>query len=115
MELFFKMQDSIGLLSFSGGKILYDNVEKLKKALEYMLNNLPQKTPVVVNLINIDFIDSAGLGFLVNLKKTLLTRESELALINIAEPVRQILQFTHVATYFILLDTWKEAVQTFKK
>ena len=60
-------------------------------------------------------MDSAGLGFLVNIKKILEARESEFAIAHLSEGVRQIFQFTHVETYFSIFDTVENAVKKLKK
>ncbi len=65
---------------------------------------------VVMQLNQVEFIDSSGLGALVRLMHTSRTKHGDLKLCGAPESVRKVLQMTNLLTLFELYDSLEEAI-----
>ena len=65
---------------------------------------------VIVNLSQVDFIDSTGLATLVIGMKRCLQQQGKLVLCNIRQPVRTIFELTRLDTVFTIVSTQEDAI-----
>jgi anti-sigma B factor antagonist len=65
---------------------------------------------VVMQLDNVDFIDSSGLGALVRLMHTSRAKHGDLKLCGAPESVRKVLQMTNLLSLFEVYDSLEEAI-----
>jgi anti-sigma B factor antagonist len=73
------------------------------------------KTKVVLNMANITFIDSAGLGTLVAAHHSAKSQGAALKLAHLGSKFQEVLQITKLLTVFDVYNSEAEAVASFAK
>jgi anti-sigma B factor antagonist len=73
------------------------------------------KKKVVLNMDNITFIDSAGLGTLVAAHHSVKTQGASLRLCHLGSKFQEVLQITKLLTVFDVYNSEAEAVSSFSK
>lgn len=68
---------------------------------------------VLLNLANVTYIDSAGLGELTAAYTTLNNRDGKLKLLNLTKRVHDLMQITKLYTVFDVYDDERKAVASF--
>ena len=68
----------------------------------------------LLNLADVDYIDSSGLGELVTSFTTVRGKGGQLKLLNLTRRVRDLLQITKLLTVFETFDNETEALKTLK-
>src|SRR2546427_1910959 len=68
---------------------------------------------ILLNLRNVDYIDSSGLGELVSAFTSLRSQGGELKLLNLTKRVRALLQITKLLTVFDITDDEATSVKSF--
>ena len=82
------------------------------KLHEYIEQNRKQ---VVIDLSEVDWMNSTGLGILIAGYTTLRNHQGELKLANVTEKIRSLLIITKLVTVFDAYDSVDEAVKSFPK
>ncbi|UCG62794.1 MAG: STAS domain-containing protein [Candidatus Zixiibacteriota bacterium] len=72
------------------------------------------KKKVVIDLSQVDWMNSTGLGILISGYTTLRNTNGELKLANVTEKIQSLLTITKLVTVFEAYDTVDEAVKSFK-
>jgi anti-sigma B factor antagonist len=85
--------------------LLRDTVKKL----------IGENSQIVLNLADISYIDSGGLGTLVALYTTAHNAGGSVKLANLTQRVGDLLQVTKLLTVFEVYDSEEKAVESFKK
>jgi anti-sigma B factor antagonist len=88
-----------------GGMTLRDEVRKLVAA---------GQKKIVLNLAEVNYIDSSGLGELVSAYTAVKNAGGELKLLNLTSKVRDLLVITKLVTVFDVKDDEASAVSSFK-
>jgi anti-sigma B factor antagonist len=70
---------------------------------------------ILLNLRDVDYIDSSGLGELVNAFTIMVSQGGELKLLNLTKKVHDLLQITKLYTVFDVKDDEAAAVKSFSK
>src|ERR1700693_4414938 len=78
-------------------------------------NLLAQSPKVVLNLHEVNYIDSGGLGTLVSLYTTARNAGGAVKLARVNQRVGNLLQLTKLVTVFEVFDDEEEAARSFKK
>ena len=100
------MVDCSGRITFGEeSATLRDTVKKL----------LAQSPNVILNLREVNFIDSGGLGTLVSLFTTARNAGGAVKLARLSQRVGDLLQLTKLVTIFEVFDDEEEAARSFKK
>ena len=86
------------VVDLSGRILLGDDSACLRKMIRSLLDE--GRTRIVLNLADVDYIDSSGIGELVNGYSTVRSRGGELKLLNLNQRVRDLLQLTKLYTVF---------------
>ena len=86
-------------------------------ALRDMVCDLLSKghTQILLNLGEVHYIDSSGLGALVSAFTTVRKQGGELKLLNLTNKVRDLMQITKLYTVFDITNNEAEAVNSFTK
>jgi anti-sigma B factor antagonist len=71
------------------------------------------QTQVLVNLANVEHIDSSGLGELVSSFVTLTNRGGKIKLLNLTQRVRDVMTITKLLTVFDVFENEAEAIESF--
>ena len=72
------------------------------------------KKKVVIDLAEVDWMNSTGLGILISGLTTLRNNQGELKLANITEKIESLLTITKLITVFETFDSVEEATESFK-
>ena len=83
------------------GEITAQNRDQIEARLETQLNSLSDGTRVVIDLRGVTFVDSAGVGLLVKIKRVLHRRNVEVTLAHPTESVLNVLRLTRLEQYLL--------------
>lgn len=67
---------------------------------------------VVLNLSEVDFIDSSGLGVIISLLKTVVNNKGSFALCGIKAPILNLFSVTRLDRVFQVYETEEEAIES---
>jgi anti-sigma B factor antagonist len=104
--------DGVLVVDCSGRIVFGEESASLREAIRKLLNESPK---VVLNLRDVTYIDSGGLGTLVSLFTTARNAGGALKLARLTQRVDDLLQVTKLVTIFEVFDDENAAVQSFKK
>lgn len=111
LKLTSKTKDGILIVDCSGRIVFGEESsllrEKIKKAI--LENNR-----IVLNLGEVSYIDSGGLGTLVALRTTAQNAGGTIKLTNLTKRVDDLLQVTKLLTVFDVYDSDEEAIESFR-
>ncbi|MDH4156040.1 MAG: STAS domain-containing protein [candidate division Zixibacteria bacterium] len=69
---------------------------------------------VVINLAQVDWMNSTGLGILISSYTTIRNNDGELKLANVTDKIRSLLTITKLVTVFDSYDSVEDALKSFK-
>ncbi len=107
MEIEFKNTGEHKIVLVSGEVDLY-NVSELKKALFSVTDGANQS--VVVDLKNVNYMDSSGIGALVAGQKKMKAHNGKFALVNIHDDVLNILKLATLDRFFKIYESEDELI-----
>jgi len=98
-------------LDMRGRIALGDEIEDLRTAVRSLVAKGQKK--IILNLAEVDYIDSSGVGELVGCFTTVRNAGGELKLLNLSRKVHDVLQVTKLYTVFDIRDDEFNAVKSF--
>jgi anti-sigma B factor antagonist len=101
----------VTVLDLSGKLTIDDGAEFLKDKIKSLI--FQQRTSVVLNLADVTYIDSGGLGELVASYSSLRKAGGTLKLLNISRRNHHLLSITRLVTVFDTFDSEDDAVRSF--
>ena len=107
-------QRSVGdviVLDLKGKITLGEGDELLKDKVNSLVNQGHKK--IVLNLADVPYIDSAGLGEVVRTYTTVSRQGGSLKLLNLTKRITDLLSITKLLTVFETFDSENEAVRSF--
>ncbi|HWG37995.1 MAG TPA: STAS domain-containing protein [Terriglobales bacterium] len=104
--------DGVTVVEANGRIILGQETNDLRESIKGLLAN--GTTKIVINLANVDFIDSSGLGAMVGLYSTANSRGAKVKLAAITKRFHELLMITKLLTVFDVYDNEAAAVASFK-
>ncbi len=104
--------EDVRVVDFEGRLALGDDELALSRTVDELLAEGCRK--ILLNLSQIEYIDSSGLGELVQSFKVAKTFEADLKLLRPQERVRHTLQLSMLLPLFQIYDTEEEALVSFK-
>ncbi len=113
MSLTLATHDSNGItvVNATGRIVLGEETSTLRDSLKKLLAEGRKK--IVLNLGQVDFIDSSGLGALVGLHTTAHAQGAEIRLANVTKRFHELLQITKLLTVFDVYNSEQDAIQSF--
>jgi anti-sigma B factor antagonist len=66
---------------------------------------------IILDLTNVDYIDSSGVGTVVELKRRAMRNESKVVLVGLQRRVRSLFEITRLDKFFTITDSIDEARQ----
>jgi anti-sigma B factor antagonist len=103
---------TIIMVDLSGRIALGEGSALLRKTIRDLLE--AGNTRILLNLGDINYIDSSGIGELVSGFTAVRSRQGELKLLNLTKKVKDLLQITKLFTVFDVYTDEGEAVRSFK-
>jgi anti-sigma B factor antagonist len=105
--------DGVSVVALDGRIVLGEESNALREKVKSLIAE--GKTKVVLNMANITFIDSAGLGTLVAAHHSAKSQGAALKLAHLGSKFQEVLQITKLLTVFDVYNSEAEAVASFAK
>ncbi len=104
--------DGVAVLDLSGRITLGEGSVQLREAIRGLISK--GKKNILLNLGDVNYIDSSGLGELVSAFTTAKNQQAEVKLLNLTRKVHDLLQLTKLYTVFDIKDDEASAIAAFK-
>jgi len=101
----------VTILDVTGRIVLGDEIGDLRNSVHKLVEEGKKK--IILNLAEVDYIDSSGVGELVGCYTTLRNAGGELKLLNLSQKVQDVLYVTKLYTVFDIKDDEFTAVKSF--
>jgi anti-sigma B factor antagonist len=102
----------VTVVDLGGRIVLGDGSALLRKTIRGLLED--QRRWILLNLADVDYIDSSGIGELVSGYTAVKNQGGELKLLYLTKKVRDILQITRLYTVFDIFSDESTAVGSFR-
>lgn len=103
--------DGVTILDLHGKMLIGEGDEMLREKINDLVENGTKR--IVLNLAEVPYVDSAGLGEIVRCYTTVGNREGQMKLLNLTKRIQDLLSITKLLTVFDTYDTEDEAVKSF--
>ena len=104
--------DGVTVLDLSGRITLGEGSVVLREAVRDLIGKGSKR--ILLNLGNVNYIDSSGLGELVSAFTTAKNQSIDVKLLNLTKKVHDLLQLTKLVTVFDIYDDEASAIASFK-
>ena len=104
--------DGVTILDLSGRITLGEGSVQLRDAVRDLISKGAKS--ILLNLGDVNYIDSSGLGELVSAFTTAKNQGGEIKLLNLTKKVHDLLQLTKLYTVFDIKDDEASAIASFK-
>jgi anti-sigma B factor antagonist len=111
MEIHTRTVGDVHVLDISGKIVLGDATKNMRHTISDLLVNGGKK--IVLNLTDVNYIDSSGIGELVRSFTTVTNEGKQLKLLNLTKKVRELLVITKLLTVFQVFENEQAAVASF--
>jgi anti-sigma B factor antagonist len=111
MQIAERLVDGVVILDVKGRITLGEGDELLKDKVNSLVNQ--QQKKIVLNLAEVPYIDSAGLGEIVRTYTTVSRQGGSLKLLSLTKRITDLLAITKLLTVFETYESEKDAVQSF--
>ena len=102
----------VNILDLSGRITLGEGSVQLRDAVRGLIGKGNKK--ILLNLGDVNYIDSSGLGELVSAFTTAKNQQADIKLLNLTKKVHDLLQLTKLVTVFDIYDYEASAIASFK-
>src|SRR5262249_42090658 len=113
LKMTYREVDGVAVLALDGRIVLGEESNALREKVKSLIAEGKKK--IVLNMDNITFIDSAGLGTLVAAHHSAKSQGASLRLCHLGSKFQEVLQITKLLTVFEVYDTEAQAVSSFTK
>ena len=113
LEIAERQIGAVTILDLSGKLTIDQDAQRLKDKINSLIHQ--QHTKVVLNLGDVSYIDSGGLGQLVSSYGSLAKTSGGLKLLNVNKKNHDLLSITRLVTIFDAYDSVEEAVKSFDR
>ena len=104
--------NGVTILDLSGRITLGEGSVQLRDAIRGLIGKGTKH--ILLNLGDVNYIDSSGLGELVSAFTTARNQQAEVKLLNLTKKVHDLLQLTKLVTVFDIKDNEASAITSFK-
>ena len=111
MQIEERVVQNVTILDLKGKITLGEGDEALKDKINSLI--LQNHKRILLNLADVPYIDSAGLGEIVRTYTTVSRQGGQLKLVNLTKRITDLLAITKLLTVFETFDTEREALQSF--
>lgn len=111
MEIKERVVEGVSVLDLSGKIVLGEGDMQVKERIKDLLADGQRK--ILLNLGNVSYVDSAGLGALISSYTTVRREGGNLRLINLTKRIQDLLAITKLITVFDTFDNEKAAIESF--
>jgi anti-sigma B factor antagonist len=103
--------DGVSVVALDGRIVLGEESNSLRERVKSLIGEGKKK--IVLNMANVKYIDSAGLGILVAAYVNAKNQGAALHLSNLGNKFHDVLQLTRLLTVFSVYDTETDAISSF--
>jgi len=103
--------NGVSLVELDGRIVLGEESNSLREKLKSLI--AAGKKKIVLNMANVRYIDSAGLGALVAAHVSAKTQGASVRLCNLGQKFHDVMQVTRLLTVFDVYDTQAAAINSF--
>ena len=107
-----RVKDGILVVDCSGRIVFGEESSLLRETIKQAVT---ENNRIVLNLGEVSYIDSGGLGTLVALRVTVQNAGGAIKLTNLTKRVGDVLQITKLLTVFEVYNSEAEAIESFRK
>ncbi len=111
MELSVEMVENVAVVKMPGRTLEASNVEEFKRNMAPILD---KNTSVVLDIQNLEFVDSSGLGAFLSCLRLLNAAGGELKISGMRRPVVALFELVRMHRICDVFDTVDEAVKAFQ-
>jgi anti-sigma B factor antagonist len=112
MQIEERVVDGVTILDLKGKMTLGEGDELLKDKINSLIQQ--DRKQLLLNLEEVPYIDSAGLGEIVRTYTTVSRQGGKLKLLNLTKRIQDLLAITKLLTVFETYDTEKDAISSYK-
>ena len=103
--------DDVAVLDLKGKMLIGEGDELLREKINGLVEG--GTTKIVLNLAEVPYVDSAGLGEIVRCYTTVSRKNGQLKLLNLTKRLQDLLSITKLLTVFETYDSEEEAIKSF--
>jgi anti-sigma B factor antagonist len=111
MKIVERQVSDVTILDLHGKILIGEGDDALRDAVTKLVDG--GKTKILLNLADVPYVDSAGLGEIVRCYTTVSKRGGKLKLLNLTKKIQDLLAITKLLTVFETYDSEGEAVKGF--
>ena len=111
MEIRSRKNGKVVILDISGDIDLY-NASEITNMINKISEN--EKYNIVINLKDVSYIDSSGIGALISCSSLLKKSQMGLKIINVYASVKKVFELTSLTSFFDIYDSEEEAIKAFE-
>jgi anti-sigma B factor antagonist len=112
MDIRERAVDGVTVLDLSGKIVLGEGDVHIRDRIKDLLADGQRR--ILLNLADVTYIDSAGLGTMISAYATVKREKGQLKLMNVTTRVKDLLAITKLITVFDTYDSEAEALASFK-
>jgi anti-sigma B factor antagonist len=101
----------VHILDCSGKITLGEGTMAVRNTVRDVLKNGGKK--IILNLADVNYIDSSGIGELVSSYTTVTNQGGKLKLLNLTKKIQELLAITKLLTVFSVYDNEQQAISSF--
>jgi anti-sigma B factor antagonist len=111
MKIVERLVGDVVILDLQGKILIGEGDDQLREAVTKLADS--GKTKIVLNLAEVPYVDSAGLGEVVRCYTTVSRKGGKLKLLNLTKKIQDLLAITKLLTVFETYDSQDEAIKSF--
>jgi anti-sigma B factor antagonist len=111
MQIEERVVDNVTILDLKGKITLGEGDEALKDKINSLL--MQDKKKILLNLADVPYIDSAGLGEIVRTYTTVSRQGGQLKLVNLTKRITDLLMITKLLTVFETFESEPDALKSY--
>jgi anti-sigma B factor antagonist len=111
MKIVERQVGNVVILDLHGKILIGEGEDALRDAIARLVEG--GKTKILLNLGEVPYVDSAGLGEIVRCYTTVKTKGGHLKLINLTKKIKDLLSITKLLTVFETYESEEEAIKSF--
>lgn len=111
MDFEFRLKDDIGIVKIAG-KLIASNTQEFKVKFPEFVK---QARYIVLDLSDMEYIDSLGLGSIISFYKTITEADGDLCISNLQSKPKTLFQITKVHLIFNVFDDLEDALKSMKE
>jgi anti-sigma B factor antagonist len=111
MKIVERLVGDVVILDLQGKILIGEGDDQLREAVTKLADS--GKTKILLNLAEVPYVDSAGLGEVVRCYTTASRKGGKLKLLNLTKKIQDLLAITKLLTVFETYDSEDEAVKSF--